>query len=273
MRKQETENEISFEQMLTKAAQQVAAEEAQRLRDEYGDAPEVEFSPAFTEKMEKLIADQQKHHRLIRWNKTAKRAAMVMIVLATALTAALSVKGVRARLYDYFVSRGDEYTEVRITAANGLEEEISEGDYHYEPDYLPDGYVMTGSNEEYDFFYSIEYRDEEENEEYEQQLAALIEQYGSQEAIPEEEQISYEGRWILFEEQRSVAGSVIFDTENADYKELEINGSPAYLTTKNERTMLIWDNGERSFYLYGDLTAREAVKMANSLVQVPYETE
>ena len=57
MRKRETENEISFERMLTKAAQQVAAEEAQRLRDEYGDAPEVEFSPAFTEKMEKLIAD------------------------------------------------------------------------------------------------------------------------------------------------------------------------------------------------------------------------
>ena len=271
MRKRETEKDAAFEQMLAKAAQQVADEEAQQLLLRYQDAPEVEFSAQFTEKMDRLIATQKKGHKLIRWNKVAKRAAMVMIVLTTALAATLSVKGVRARLYEYCVSRGDEYTEVRITAAEGVEDKISDGAYHYEPDYLPDGYRMTGKKEEYDFFYSIEYSDEEEYEEYEEQVEALIEQYGSLEAIPEDEQITYEGRWILFEEQRSVAGSVIFDTEDAEYKELEISGSPAYLTVKNGKTMLIWDNGERSFYLYGSITEEEAIRMANSLVKVPEE--
>ena len=59
--------------------------------------------------------------------------------------------------------------------------------------------------------------------------------------------------------------------EDAEYKELEISGSPAYLTVKNGKTMLIWDNGERSFYLYGSITEEEAIRMANSLVKVPEE--
>ncbi|HIV86787.1 MAG TPA: DUF4367 domain-containing protein [Candidatus Pygmaiobacter gallistercoris] len=262
------EQDAAIEQLLAQAARQIADEQAEKIRQRYQDAPEVEFSPAFNRKMEQLIAAQKKHCCLIRWNKVAKRAAMILVVFATALAATLSVKGVRARLYDYFVSRKDAYTEVRISAANGMVAEISQGDYHYEPDYLPAGFRVTGKSEEFDFFYSVEYSDEKAYAAYEEQFNKLIEKYGSQQAIPEEEQITYQGPWILFEEQRSIAGSVVFDTENASYKELEISGSPAYLTIKNGKTMLIWDNGDRSFYLYGNLTESEAVRMANSLVRV-----
>ena len=78
----------------------------------------------------------------------------------------------------------------------------------------------------------------------------------------------YEGPFILYEEQRSIEGTVIFDTENAQYKELEIDGSPAYLSCKGGKTLLLWDNGDRSFSLYGTITEAQALQMAESLTRV-----
>ena len=85
----------------------------------------------------------------------------------------------------------------RITAAN--EEEaggISQGDYHYEPEYLPEGYAVNEVSEEYDFFYHIEYVDPQAYAAYEQALAKQAEQYGGEGEIPQGERVMYEGPFI-----------------------------------------------------------------------------
>ena len=70
----------------------------------------------------------------------------------------------------------------------------------------------------------------------------------------------------MYMEMRSVEGTTQFDTEGAVYKELTINGSPAYMSIKNGQVLLLWDNGDRSFQLFGPISEEDAVQMANSLV-------
>ena len=258
-----------FEEMLTRAAKQVADEEGRRVYERYSNAPEVDFSPAFRERMQRLMQQEKKHRWKVVWGRVARQVAMLLVVCAASLTAVLSAKGVRAQLYEYLVTRGEDYTQVKITAAN--EEEaggISQGDYHYEPEYLPEGYAVNEVSEEYDFFYHIEYVDPQAYAAYEQALAKQAEQYGGEGEIPQGKRVTYEGPFILYEEQRSIEGTVIFDTENAQYKELEIDGSPAYLSCKGGKTLLLWDNGDRSFSLYGTITEAQALQMAESLTRV-----
>ena len=258
-----------FEGLLARAAQQIAAEEGERVYAQYSAAPEAECSPDFRQKMERLMREEKKHRWKVVLGRTARQAAMLLVVCAAALTAALSAKGVRAQLYEYLVTRGDDYTKVQITAANEQERgSISQGDYHYEPGYLPDGYVLKEASEEYDFFYHMEYVQPQAYAEYEQALADQIAEYGSEDEIPQEERVQYDGPFILYDEQRSVEGAIFFDTEDAVYKELEIDGSPAYLSSKNGTTLLLWDNGDRSFSLYGTITEEEALRMAQNLTRV-----
>ena len=61
---------------------------------------------------------------------------------------------------------------------------------------------------------------------------------------------------------------MIFDTEDAVYKELELDGSPAYLALKNGRATLIWDNGDRAFMLFGQLSEEEILRVARSVARV-----
>ena len=215
------------------------------------------------------MREEKKHRWKVVFGRVARQAAMLLVVCAAALTAALSAKGVRAQLYEYLVTRGDEYTRVQVTAVDEQDAgSISQGNYHYAPGYLPDGYVLQEEEEEYDFFYHIEYVQPQAYAEYEQALADQIAQYGSEEEIPQELRVQYEGPFIHYDEQRSIEGAFFFDTEDAVYKELEIDGSPAYLSCKNGKTLLLWDNGDRSFSLYGTITEEEALQMAQNLTRV-----
>ena len=270
MHRPQNNSTADFEALLARAAGQIAAEQAAEVRKKYEAAPGPEYSQAFLASIEEIGRDAERQKRLLFWNRVAKRAAMILIVVITALTAALSVKGVRAQLYEYFVTHNDEYTQVQVTAADEKVRGrmISEGDYHYEPSFVPRGFVLRERKEEYDFFYHLEYVDEKAYAEFEQRRQALIEKWGTEDAIPEEERIYYNGPFLMFEEQRSVEGVVAFDTEDAVYKELELDGSPAYLTLKNGRATLIWDNGDRAFMLFGHLTEEEILKTARSVARV-----
>ncbi len=270
MHRPQNDGAADFEALLARAASQIAVEQADEVRQKYENAPEVGYSQAFLSSIEEMGRDAKRKKRLIFWNRVAKRAAMILIVVVTALTAALSVKGVRAQLYEYFVTHNDEYTQVQVAAADeGFRGRmVSEGDYHYEPSFVPARYILREKKEEYDFFYHLEYVDKTAYAEFEQRQKALIEKWGSEDAIPEQERIYYDGPFLLFEEQRSIEGSVIFDTEDAVYKELELDGSPAYLALKNGRATLIWDNGDRAFMLFGQLSEEEILRVARSVARV-----
>ena len=136
-------------------------------------------------------------------------AAAVLVVL----TAALSVEGVRTQLYNYFISHHQEYTELRVAACDeaAAGKSLSTGDYHYVPSYVPDGYVLQETQDEGNYFYVLQYVDQEAYNAYQKQLDALVEQWGSEEDIPEDKQIRYTGPQIMRQlggsaEVRSVPG-------------------------------------------------------------------
>lgn len=286
--KRPSDDDPELEQLLARAAQQLAAEEGDRVRQQYQDAPEVSYSPEFLRGMEEIRRSRRRRGGLLAWNRTARRAAMITVVVISLLAATLSVKGVRSQLYSYFVTHHQEYSELRVTAASDSDsgdtegfgaaaaaapDTYSGGSYHYVPTYVPAGYVLRTTDDGDDFFYTLEYVDEKAYADYEQRRSALIARWGSEDAIPEGERITYDGPMLLYTETRTVEGTTLFDTENAIYKELTINGSPAYLSMKNGHALLLWDNGDRSFNLVGQVSEAEILRMAESLSVVSSNSE
>lgn len=258
------------EELLARAAARVADEEAQALRERYAGAPEVTFSPAFLARMETLKRETARRRARVRLNRFAKRAAVFVVVLGAAVAAALSVEGVRARIYRYFVTPGEEFTHLQVTA---LREEdrgrmAASGPYHYEPTRLPDGFIEQEREDDGVMFLFIRYADRLAYEEFLQRQEALEAQWGGAEKIPQEKQIYYDGPYILFVQQDSIEGGISFRTGEDGVKELTIDGSPAYLTTQDGYTLLIWDNGDRAFQLMGDIGEEEALQIAKSLACV-----
>ena len=82
-----------FEEMLTRAAQQVADEEGRRVYDRYSNAPEVDFSPAFRERMQRADAAGEKAPVEGCLGTCCTAGAMLLVVCAASLTAVLSAKG------------------------------------------------------------------------------------------------------------------------------------------------------------------------------------
>lgn len=257
-----------LEDLLSAAAQQLAQQQAEEAKDAYEDSPEPAYSARFTQRIEAIARKTKKYGKLVVWSKAAKRTMATAAAVLVVLTAALSVDGVRTQLYNYFISHHQEYTELRVAACDeaAAGKSFSTGNYHYVPDYLPAGYVLQDTQDEGDYFYVLQYVDQDAYAAYQKQLDALVEKWGSQDNIPEEEQLRYSGPQIMYMEMRSVEGTTQFDTEGAVYKELTINGSPAYMSIKNGQVLLLWDNGDRSFQLFGPISEEDAVQMANSLV-------
>ncbi|MDK2813105.1 MAG: hypothetical protein PWQ08_360 [Clostridiales bacterium] len=257
-----------LEELLSMVAQQLAQEQADAARSAYEDLPEPAYSPRFIEQIKRIARKTKKHGKLIVWSKAAKRTMATAAAVVVVLTATLSVEGVRTQLYNYFISHHQEYTELRVAACDeaAAGKSFSSGDYHYVPSYLPAGYVAEETRDEGSFFYILKYVDQKAYDAYQKQLDTLVEQWGSQENIPEDKQVHYTGPQIMYVEMRSVEGTTQFDTEDAVYKELTINGSPAYMSIKNGQVLLLWDNGDRSFQLFGPISEEDAVNMANSLV-------
>ena len=261
------EEDQELEELLPAVAQQLAQEQADAARTVYEDSPEPTYSARFIEQIKTIARKTKKYGKLVVWSKAAKRTMATAAAVVVVLTAALSVEGVRTQLYNYFISHHQEYTELRVSACDeaAAGKSFSTGAYHYVPSYVPAGYVLQETQDEGSFFYVLQYVDQDAYNAYQKQLDALVEQWGSQEDIPEDKQIRYTGPQIMYVEMRSVEGTTQFDTENAVYKELTINGSPAYMSIKNGQVLLLWDNGDRSFQLFGPISEEDAVNMADSL--------
>ena len=71
---------------------------------------------------------------------------------------------------------------------------------------------------------------------------------------------------ILFNQSPSGTNFQL-DSENAEVKEININGNEAVILNKEGRTTLFWNNEEYSFYLISTIGEEELIKMSKSLVK------
>jgi hypothetical protein len=164
---------------------------------------------------------------------TAKVAVVAIVLLASLSIVTLSVKSVRAKIFDFFTNIFEQFSEVKtkIDFNNYAMKDINWESYYY-PTYLPDGYEYK-SNETFGTLKIIEF------------VKGID--------------------LILSFNQTNTLGSIRFDTENAVVTNVSIKGNNGIIAVKDNRAFLIWNDGVTYFYLSGQVNDSDMIRIANSL--------
>lgn len=235
------ERSDSFLAYVAKAAEEEMLNEFEQWEKELSDA----VVPKDTElKILKMADDFNKLHakeqRRESFNKYVRIAAVVILAITTVLaTLTFSVEAVRIKVFDFLFQENEEYMQVIPVETSGENERIKSllsGDWEnfYYPDYLPKGYRL----------------EEAENEGLPYMMAFVNEN----------------GDVLLFSQQPADEGMLIVDNENTEKGELTINGSPAFWTSKNNETTLVWTLNGARFTAFGKVELEELIRLAENLV-------
>ena len=160
-----------------------------------------------------------------------RRAAVaVLILFSVGSVLMLSVPTVRAEVFGAISGFFKEYVLVKFSEPS---EEIVLG--RYTLTYLPKGYSLTDSKE-----------------------LSLQSTYT----------FTNGSDTFLIQHTKSSLTDIYFDNENSKVQTLEINGDSAYMVlpeSEEDETVLIWGNEEVAFYLTGNLSSKEMIRVAKSI--------
>lgn len=208
----------------------VPAVSKERARELEKPEEEVKFSPEHEAKMRKLFQQERRCAQRKRMAKYTRRAA-ALLAAALVLGACLKYDEVNAwlvRIKNYFVEITQEKTAFNY-------EKNAQGDTYSTDeltlDYIPEGFELKESVSKRDglrlFF--------------------------------EKEDLKFS---VNVYPQKGNKG---IDTENADIKKFKINGLEAIFSTKENKNILVWNDGEYAFQILGNISESEIVKIAENL--------
>lgn len=209
---------------------------------EYLELPDEPFptSPEFEAKMSRMLADPKgcakKRARAARplWRKVLASAAAVVLVLSVSLAGVMAVSPTaRAWVEHVVVQWLEEYVGIRFHGEGG------ENGNPWRPIWLPGGFEQVDASD-YNEYGRVVYK-------------------------------SSGGTEIYFEYKLVSEGNRFnVDTEHNEYKEIDLNGHPAYLFIKNEErhpNYLVWTDKEKivAFRLMGDIDVETLIEMAKNI--------
>jgi hypothetical protein len=218
------------------------------LKEHEADKDNPEYQPSKEERklFHKKLNNELRKHKLRSIVKTTKKVlpkfAVIFLILAIGFTTLfMTVEAFRGVVLNFIVTFYDTHVEVRLPSNNPSNIPISFSN-GYIPTYIPKGYLING-----------------------------ISDMGEYKMI---EYINDEGKFIDFYEFDSSMKTAI-DTENADIiKSIKINGIDGIFVLKNEKANISWANAERVFLISAQLSEKEMVKIAESVIFVepkPFE--
>lgn len=190
-----------------------------------------------TELHSRLRRDKRQAYQQ-RFLKTAARAvAAVLVVISTFSLAMVSVEAFRVRVMNLLIDVQEKYTSFQLSEDGGGDtggiEAPEVPTSGYLPSYIPDGYELVDS-QMLDSFTHIVYQNAAEE--------TLV--FGA----------------------FSSGTSLAVDSENASRNEpIEINGNAGTLIVKEPMAAVIWQMDGKLFLVQGNVTAEEAVKIAESV--------
>ena len=170
-----------------------------------------------------------------RFKSIFSKVAIVFLVLFISMSIlTVTVDAFRVKLLNIIMNNTEKYLEIGVSDSNGVENIHRNLEGFYELEYIPSGF-------------KIDY----------------VEDLGDTKVVS---YVNNRDEEILFNQSPSGTNFQL-DSENAEVKEININGNEAVILNKEGRTTLFWNNEEYSFYLISTIGEEELIKMSKSLVK------
>lgn len=189
-----------------------------------------EFSEEHNAKMRKLFRKERNKLMLKKISKYSKRVAVFFLV--TVIVAGISIFSVEAwriKVFNFIIDMQKTHSEINFDEDNTKGDTYSSDEISF--DYIPSGFKLESSTMRQEKIYLL-FKNEE----------------------------------LYFEfKLRKVNVSIGIDTENADVKKLTINGNKAIYSTNNNVNILVWNSGDYSYSLSGNIEEKELINIAEKI--------
>ena len=197
------------------------------------------------DKVEKLIKSYNRRLNCEKFTKNAKRIsqrAAIIVVCIIAVSAVLisSVDALRVRFLNLFIDTGEEYSKIKVTDNSNLQNQNENMKILSESEDLKNCYVP--------------------------------EEFLVQKIIKQVDTVTIlfktsDSKSLVFEQSSDLKKDYMIDTENAVKERVTVQGQEAVIVEKDNTEILFWNNGEKVFNLYGQISKEEILKIAESLYQ------
>lgn len=190
------------------------------------------FSEEYEQRMKKLYKmAERKERRPMRMKKFRNMAAGIVVFLGISMVTISQIEAFRVPIMRFFSAIQKESTFFGIRKDDG--QKVTEKFQEYEPSYIPEGYIILDVIEEAEYF-RIKYGRPQDSKEY----------------------------LFVFHEH---IDSISVDTEESDYKPIEIAEKQAHYVKEGERLRVILDNDGHRYYVSGNISLEEVEKVFESL--------
>lgn len=240
----ESLNEAYEDGLFRLVMSEVAKEEGKLLIEEIRELKSIEENhPSqkeinrFTKLLDKELKQAKKNQKTKRMPKVLSRtlasAAAVVIIFSTLM---ITVRAFRIQVLNFLISIGPEYTTLQLEDNNN--EKISGNldinwTNSYMPSFVPEGFTVKKAT-------------------YTDPIKHI--RFFNQET----------DSFIIYSEY-SPSVTVAVDTEGALIKSITINGNAATFSEKGSVISIAWSMDNRIFLIQGNLSAEDAVKMAEGV--------
>jgi len=186
------------------------------------------FSIFLAERMKSELKDK----KLFSKSSFSKTAVVFLILIFLTACVSLSLKPVRAKVFDFFITTYEKFAEILSGTKTGDIQRDNNNDSTFYPEYLPDGYFFTDRialDTTTTYFFS-----------------------------------NNEGDMLEFTMSDKGAALQI-DTEGAVFREVAISGFDGIISFKDDKTILIWYNDVSTFVISGRISMEDIVRMAENI--------
>jgi len=180
----------------------------------------------------KIEKKQKRHSNRM---KRMKRVAIILVLFISGMALTMTfVEAFRVKVLNLVEETHERYTDFSVDEIDNSMA-IENLDVANAPKWIPEGFYIEDTSiigEKIHIFYSDELK---------------------------EKHISYA--------QTSHNAEIQLDTENATRKEIKLHGMDALLYEKENRSVLFWYDAEKIYYIIGNLSGEEIVKMGESIYE------
>lgn len=230
-----------FELLLKQAAKEYSEQELDQAIVQFSDAPEIEYSKDYKEKMCKLITSEKHKEHWIQWKRPLKKVAVIIVACFVSLVAVtMCVEAFRMKFFNFIFSGKAEYSTLTTIEQDQefQKSDIPAGWSHvYLPAYLPEGFHLSGVQSTRKLLY-VTYTNQQQHT-------------------------------IMLEQSNDAKRKMVIDTEDSVESEFDLGEKKAIANVKDGENVLLWENDDYSFYLTSEsVSGTDLSEIARSMEKI-----